>query len=128
MAAYGVQAWQYLPACESEEDKSDVTYTVTRTFQTCFFIHLAQFLQSTFLSRLFVLMPFTNNPNIAIDHDLAKKLAIVDNVTEQVLRVAVGLMIVWQANIVFKSDYDDCFEKHPKLQASEHMMLLLIIV
>ena len=127
LAAYGVQAYSELPACESEATEADVTYTMKRTFQTCFIIHLAQFLQSTFLSRLFTIMPFANGQQ-RIEHKLATKLAIVDTVTEQVLRVALGMMVLWQTSIVFKSDFDPCFEKHPVLQASEHIMVLLLLM
>ena len=128
MAAYGVQAYSDLPACESEVTQTDVSYTVKRTFQTCFLIHTAQFLQSTFLSRLFVLMPFASGSKISIDHKLASKLAIIDSVTEHVLRLAVCLMIIWQSTIVFKPDFDDCFHQDHYLGEAENMMLLLVVL
>ena len=89
---------------------------------------MAQFLQSTFLSRLFVLMPFASGSKFSIDHKLANKLAIVDSVTEHILRVAVCLMIVWQSTVIFKPDFDECFSSDHHLEEAEHMMLLLVIL
>ena len=44
------------------------------------------------------------------------------------LRVAVCLMIVWQSTIIFKPDFDECFNSDTHLEEAEHMMLLLVIL
>ena len=42
--------------------------------------------------------------------------------------MALGMMVLWQTTIVFKSDYDACFDKHPTLKASEHIMVVLLLM
>mmetsp|Transcript_41302 Transcript_41302/g.54291 ORF Transcript_41302/g.54291 Transcript_41302/m.54291 type:complete len:105 (-) Transcript_41302:959-1273(-) len=85
-------------------------------------------MQSSFLSRLFVLMPFANGGARYVDHTLANKLARIDKIVEQALRVAVCLMIIWQSHIVFKADFAQCFADQKDLRLEGTWMLTLTIL
>ena len=104
---------------------------VTRAFVSCFFVHLAQFLLSTFLGPLFEVLIPVNNPQMLGERENKKKesfltMTTIVEVVELLLRFIIVGLALWQLVILSKDNYDECLTSDEQLSAENAWMQVLV--
>merc|ERR1711957_871316 len=97
---------------------------MTRAFRVCFFLHMIQFMLSTFLGPFFeILQPF----RLMYENSNGKKSLIVVMMAEHFLRGLTLIVIIWQWLLLTMTDNAPCFNNSDNGLELEHRWMWILM-